>query len=333
MQDGSLIRKYVIGGIALVAVIIVIGVFGVYRNSSKYDSKSGGESAEVVEHEQASTSKDVGVASLLQYSDAVASVNGQIVAGNSEEAASFVQKLQGDGIVGDAVIYKVIFLDENSTEVSESGELQVALKLPEEIITSAGDTLTAYYATADGYQVLSSYIMDGSICVVLPGGGNVAVVKSTNNIFQNIDVATATMYTNDTATVRSGPDTTYDSMEVLETGTEVQIVGKVRDSQWYMVKTESGYGYIREDLLSDTPVSKPATTTTTNTNTQRNTNTTTTRTQQPTETVTEEQKRAQFELEQAQHAAEEAAAGNTETPNEGSSEPTSEPTVDPTPAE
>ena len=277
MENKSIIRKYVIGGVALVALIIIIGFFGITRNSAKRASLN--DPFTNSEQEKRSATKDSGVASLLQYSDLVNGVNGQVMPADTEDSKNLLDKLHADGIAGDSVFYKVMFLGSDGTTVSDEVNLQVSLKLPEDIISSSGDTLTAYYATADGYSVLSSYIMDGAICCELPAGGTVAVVKSTNSIFANVDVSPATLYTNDAATVRTGADVSFEAKKTLETGTEVEVVGKVRDSEWYLVKTSEGYGYIRQDLLSESKTtSKPAQAATnknkTTTNTQTKTNST-----------------------------------------------------------
>ena len=249
MDSRLIVRKYVIGGIILVALILLMGFFGIARKSAKH-SPTGG-SVETSNSLERSKLTDTGVATLLQYSDRVNFVNGQIISTDDPEAGNLLSKLETDGIEGDSVFFKVIFLDSRAAEVTDDVELSVALLLPEELRSSAGDTYTAYYLTSDGYSVLSSYMMDDRICCTVPGSGCVAVVKSSNSIFSNVDITQNTMYTNDTVTVRAGADTTYDAKTTLEKGTEVRVVGKLHDSEWYLVKTSEGYGYIRQDLLSE----------------------------------------------------------------------------------
>ena len=296
MDSRLIVRKYVIGGIILVALILLMGFFGIVRKSAKH-SPTGG-SVETSNSLERSKLTDTGVATLLQYSDRVNSVNGQIISTDDPEAGNLLSKIETDGIEGDSVLFKVIFLDSQAAEVTDDVELSVALLLPEELRSSAGDTYTAYYLTSDGYSVLSSYMMDDRICCTVPGSGCVAVVKSSNSIFSNVDITQNTMYTNDTVTVRTGADTTYDAKTTLEKGTEVRVVGKLHDSEWYLVKTSEGYGYIRQDLLSESKTtSKPAQAAT-------NKNKTTTNTQTKTNSTEPSDAQRQLDLETQQKIAE-----------------------------
>ena len=53
---------------------------------------------------------------------------------------------------------------------------------------------------------------------------------------------------NNYVNIRSGPDTTYDVLGMLNQGTQVEIVGS--EKNWYQIKTEQLNGWVRNDLIN-----------------------------------------------------------------------------------
>ncbi|WP_442487685.1 SH3 domain-containing protein [Halomonas litopenaei] len=74
-----------------------------------------------------------------------------------------------------------------------------------------------------------------------------------------IDLIGATYVANSSSNVRGGPSTDYRSVGSLSSGQQVQVVGKVQGSDWYLIAEEgAANGFVASRLLSPLPVSTPA---------------------------------------------------------------------------
>lgn len=253
MKEFSSIRLYVIGGTVLVAAITGMGVLWFVKNNNRMDSHEVEKDTKVTEEKAtAVAAASDGIVSLLQYSDKVTSVLAEECAADSDTTKQVIELLKRDGITGECLVYQVHFRDDSDADVTDEVNLQIAMQLSDAIRSASGDTLTSYYITADGYQPLYSYLMGDELCCTIPAGGAVAIVKSTNSIFAGVDIDHAEMYTLDAVTVRKAPSTDSDQVSKMDKDAQIQVVGKVKDSDWYMVKLDQGYGYIRGDFLGET---------------------------------------------------------------------------------
>lgn len=52
------------------------------------------------------------------------------------------------------------------------------------------------------------------------------------------------------APVRQGPETSYPLIRDLETGTEIEVVGRSADGVWLVLRLDNGYGWIFRDMVN-----------------------------------------------------------------------------------